>query len=640
MDTLDDIVELISPTTEAPKPRPKNTRVAIAELALRDAMDAEVQKAFLATTKFAAVIIVPSEQWISPVQLALGHLSHLPSSFPRTITKSNVAEISAEISAMLAAGKRVVGVTADPSKLSPTLLALAQFRIDVPTPTTQALAEWIRAIAPGRLPAGFLQVDVSKLDFDTLCGCLPAGVTRQEAAARIERVVSKTVHAQATTSALPLPSLESAIEYGEAREWGLGLKRDIEDVRAGKITWRDVDRGIVLYGEPGTGKTTFTKILGASCGLTTIIRSTADLFARGEGDLGAVVKAQRAMFQEAMAASPSLLVIDELNAYPNAFTLSDRGKDWWMPILMDFQLQLDSALSARDGVIVCGATNSIDEISPAWMRNGRLERAVYIGPPTVEGLANILRTQLGDDLPESDVISLAKAGHGATAADAMDWVRSARRAARIRDRAMTISDIMDRIRPKEEWPADDKWRIAIHEAGHAVVGMMLGRDLTGVTIVPQRGYGGAAMFNEPVSMVITRQQIEDSVVCGLAGRAAEIVLLGGPSAGAGGAETSDLAAATRQLAQMRVSLGLGDDLTWRGSINDAAAYARRDPAIAGAIESDLRRLQQVAIEMVNTPRRPVEMVARALVQQRSLTGADVAVLLLSGHRQTVSPLAA
>jgi cell division protease FtsH len=88
-------------------------------------------------------------------------------------------------------------------------------------------------------------------------------------------------------------------------------------------------------GEPGTGKTTFAKILEASCGLTTIVKSTADLFASNEDHLGDVIKAQRGMFEEARDQSPSLQFIDEIDAYPDPYTISSRGRDWWLPVVTD-----------------------------------------------------------------------------------------------------------------------------------------------------------------------------------------------------------------------------------------------------------------------------------------------------------------
>lgn len=628
METLEDMVDLEAPAAEERKAPSKNPRTAVAELALRGAMSPTILKVFQDTSKFAAIITVPSDQWVAPIQAALALVSRLPISLPRTQSKKGGAEHNAEISSLMATGKRVVAVTVDTSTLSPMFLGLSQYRIDIPSPSVRVIASWIKYLAPGRLPADFLELDISGLDFDMLCACLPVGTTRGEAARRISRSLQNTSPPTLRTAGLALPSLESAIEYGEAREWGLDLKRDIEDVRAGKIPWTDVDRGIVLYGEPGTGKTTFARILGAACGLKTITKSTADLFSNNGGDLGAVIKAQRKMFDEAITASPSLLFIDELNAYPNAFSLSDRGRDWWMPILMDFQLMLDSAVSSRDGVIVCGATNMIEEVSPAWLRKGRLERAVYIGPPTVEGLANILRTQLGTNIPDSALQELAYAGQGATASDAMDWVRAARRSARRQNRPVSIGDLMDRIRPRDDRPAEDVWRTAVHEAGHAIIGIMQGRTLESVSIVPARGSGGRAKFAPLHSSVVTKQIVEDNIVCGLAGRAAEIVLLGAPSAGAGGAETSDLANATRLLAQMRASLGLGEGLTWWGSPVEAPILAHRNPKIADLIESDLRRLQAVAIEMVEAHRMPIEMLAKHLIERQSLTGADIAKLLV------------
>jgi MoxR-like ATPase len=88
-----------------------------------------------------------------------------------------------------------------------------------------------------------------------------------------------------------LPRLEEAVEYGEARIWGMALKRDIRDYCARRLDWQDVDRGAVLFSEPGLGKSLFARILAQACGVPLVAFSISDLFANSPGYLDSVIKA-------------------------------------------------------------------------------------------------------------------------------------------------------------------------------------------------------------------------------------------------------------------------------------------------------------------------------------------------------------
>jgi cell division protease FtsH len=630
MDTLEEYLsDVTEATTQAPTDKPIDSRAALAEVALLQALGREGKRLFAGTSLIAAVVKVPSQQWVAPIKTAISQVSKVPVFIPTSPKKHADAADGAEMSSLISGGRRVIGIFASPAGLPDPLMGAATHEFTVPRPSAPLVASAMKLCLTGRLPRHFLTLDLLGLDFDTICACMPKGITKREAVDRIIKATHR-IGGFSTAPAIALPTLEAAIEYGEAREWGLDLKQDIDDVRAKKIGWNAVDRGIVLYGEPGTGKTSFARILGQSCGLTTFVKSTADLFATSSGDLGSVIKAQRQMFEEAEASAPSLLMLDEIDAYPDPFTISERGKDWWMPVILDLQLLLDSAVSARDGVIVCGATNRIGDISRALLRKGRLERAVYIGPPNLAGLVNVLRTHLGSELPEASLLTLARAGEGATAAEAMDWARSARRKCRREDRPMTIDDMMDQIRPPDHRSDTEKLRVAIHESGHAIIGMMLGYELAKVSIRQGAGRGGRVTFASQKRTILMETEIEDQVVCSLAGRAAEIVLLGAPSSGSGGRPESDLAQATQKIAELHASLGLKGELTWHGFGKSAADLIKHSPSLKEAIESDLQRLHAVAIDMARTHVRLIDVLARALVEKQSMTGTEVAQLLLGG----------
>jgi ATP-dependent Zn protease len=128
---------------------------------------------------------------------------------------------------------------------------------------------------------------------------------------------------------------------------------------------------------------------------------------------------------------------------------------------------------------------------------------------------------------------------------------------------------------------------------------------------------------EHPGFIPTRVVIEDNVVIGLAGRAADVVLGAGASAGAVG----DLALATRELSALHASYGLGDRLLHRGSVDDASALVRVDGRFAQSIEADLQRLMHRAIMLVTVHQTAVRAVAEALIAHRVLSGTQVQALM-------------
>lgn len=195
---------------------------------------------------------------------------------------------------------------------------------------------------------------------------------------------------------------------------------------------------------------------------------------------------------------------------------------------------------------------------------------------------------------------------------------------------MTVDDMLEQIHPPDHRSHTEKMRVAVHESGHAIVGMMLGYELTRVSIRRAAGRGGRVTFAGQQRTILMKTEMEDQVVCSLAGRAAEIVLLGEPSSGSGGRPESDLAQATQTIADLHWSLGLKDELIWHGFGRSAAELIKHSPALKESIESDLQRLHAVAIDMAKTHVRLIEVLARSLVEKQSMSGTEVAQLLLGG----------
>jgi SpoVK/Ycf46/Vps4 family AAA+-type ATPase len=526
-----------------------------------------------------------------------------------------------EVSKELARGSRVIGVSQAPERLLPaTLMASADIIVRIVPPSAATIANAMRLSLRGRLPTGTPEDLAAGLDFDDLVAAMREGSTAADAMARLRAAAQVRVAGGAEAA---LPTLEEAIYYGEARDWALDLAQDVAAARCGALNWSCVDRGACFFGVPGTGKSWLARIIARACNLPFIETSIAELFATSAGHLDDVVKAQRAVFARAAAAAPCLLFIDELDAMPNRATISPRGRDWWMPVIDDFLLQLSAT---PPGVITIAATNMIGDIDAAILRPGRLERTIEVKPPaTAEGLAGILRFHLGTDLADTDIIPLAHLGLGGTAADAMGWVRSARRNARKANREMCSDDLLKAIAPPDTRTQEMLRRSAIHEAGHVIASIVLGlAPINHVTLLRTENTGGGMTLDvDRDDAQFRRERIESYAIMALAARAAEVVILGAASVGSAGYSHSDLAKATKMVTAIHASFGLGETLLYRRSVDEANDLLEHDPVLRDRVENDLQRLHKSAEELIRKFQRSVEAVAEALVARRILSGDEI-----------------
>jgi cell division protease FtsH len=606
---------------------------ALAQAAFEAATTPALRRRFARARGLAVVVTVPSAGWIAPIKDQVrrfmeGELfardgsdrKHLP-----TVGNDVVATT-------LCTGNNAIGVSMAPDRLLPSaLVTAADVEIIVSPPGPDVLRRAMRLSLRGRLPPALPHDLGAGFDFaDVVCALRP-NTTCAEAIRRLGAAGRRRIDPVGAE----MPRLEDAIQYGAGRDFGLALAADVAAVRRGEISWSEVDRGVVLFGPPGTGKTWLVRLIARACGLPLIESSVADLFATSAGYLDSVIKAQRSLFERAAATSPCCLFLDEIDAMPNRAKISPRGRDWWMPVVNDFLLLLASTPA---GVIVFGATNRLEDVDEAALRPGRLERAIEIGPPaTAQGLAVVIRFHLGPDLAGADLVPVAVMGLGATSATAMEWVRAARRCARQANRAMTIEDLRAAVAPADDRSQEELRQAAIHEAGHAVVALALGTDeIAYASILRRPGSGGGLTMRLKMR---TGEQIERQAMIALGGRAAEIVVLGRPGAGAGGDPESDLAIATRSISSLHASLGLGNELTYRADPDEAHELIRFDLALRATVGGELNRLAARAEAILRSNRAALDAIAAALLTRRHLDGEAIQRLFADSGGRLVEEVA-
>ncbi|MGR9343491.1 AAA family ATPase [Rhizobium leguminosarum] len=193
----------------------------------------------------------------------------------------------------------------------------------------------------------------------------------------------------------PPLTVETLSGYGQARDWALDLKADLDDYRASILAWSEMSTKLLLSGPPGTGKTTFARALCNSLQIPLVVTSVSTWLQGGH--LNDVIDKMAKTFIEARAMAPAILFIDEIDGIGKRQPAEREYADYWNAIVNKALELLDGAVKS-EGLIIVGATNRPGDIDEAIKRSGRLETHIEIPKPDVPTLAEILAHHLGDDV--------------------------------------------------------------------------------------------------------------------------------------------------------------------------------------------------------------------------------------------------
>ncbi len=347
--------------------------------------------------------------------------------------------------------------------------------------------------------------------------------------------------------------LKDLVGFGPAKDIALGIIDDLAAWSKGDLHWDNVSRGLLLSGAPGVGKTELARAMARENGLTFVAGSYSSW--QKQGHLGDFLSAMNDSFATAIAGAPSVLFIDELDAFSSRSQNQNTHNSSYASKCIAGLLELLDGVAGREGVVVIAATNYIEHIDPAVVRSGRFDQRIHIGLPSRSDLAIILRQHLKSDLPDADLSRFAAMAIGRSGADVAAAVRSARGRARQNHREFKDDDLSAELcpTPSVKTPDQDR-RASTHEAGHAVVIAALG---VGTPICLRLNNLGGECITQMTVAAMTAADFHRERMTDLGGRAAERLMLGTISSGAGGPLDSDLAKVSRSALREEVTYGLG-----------------------------------------------------------------------------------
>ena len=407
-----------------------------------------------------------------------------------------------------------------------------------------------------------------------------------------------------------------------------------------------IPRGILMVGQPGTGKTLLAKAIAGEAKVPFFSISGSDFV---EMFVGVGASRVRDMFDQAKKQAPCIIFIDEIDAVGRHRGAGlGGGHDEREQTLNQLLVEMDG-FEVNDGVIVMAATNRPDVLDPALLRPGRFDRQVVVGLPDIRGREQILKVHMRkvpiDDRVQASVI--ARGTPGFSGADLANLVNEAALfAARASRRLVTMEEFekaKDKIMmgaERKSMVMSEKERVntAYHESGHAIVGRLMPEHdpVYKVSIIPRGRALGVTMFlPEEDRYSLSKQHILSQICSLYGGRIAEEMTLGkeGVTTGA----SNDIQRATEIARNMVTKWGLSDELgpllysedEGEVFLGRSAASASKSVSIdtAKAIDKEVRRIidecYSKAEEILEDNRDLLELMKDALMEYETIDSEQI-----------------
>ena len=400
-----------------------------------------------------------------------------------------------------------------------------------------------------------------------------------------------------------------------------------------------IPRGVLLCGQPGTGKTLIAKAIAGEAKVPFISMSGSEFIEMFAG-LGA--SRVRKLFEKAKKISPCIIFIDEIDAIGSRRNSSGGAESENNQTLNQLLVEMDG-FDTDETIIVLAATNRPEMLDKALLRPGRFDRRITIGLPDMRGREAILKIHAKDKkfADDVDLKSIAEDTATFTGADLANILNEAAIIATINEHeAITNKDIEDAVKKvtvglekqSRVISEKDKKLTAYHEAGHAIVSSQLEtqKGVKEVSIIPRGVAGGYTMYkSDEDKYYISKTEMQEKLVALLGGRAAEKIVLNDISTGA----SNDIEVATDIAKNMITKYGMSETLGPISINTDNDPYELQllgekfGDAIGAEVKILLDNAYTTAQKLIIENRDKLDRVAGALLEKEVISAEEFQELI-------------
>ena len=406
-------------------------------------------------------------------------------------------------------------------------------------------------------------------------------------------------------------------------------------------------KGILLVGHPGTGKTLLAKAVAGEAGVPFFSISGSDFV---EMFVGVGAGRVRDMFKKAKQSAPCLVFIDEIDAVGRQRGAGlGGGNDEREQTLNQLLVEMDG-FEDNSGIIVIAATNREDVLDPALLRAGRFDRTITVNLPDKAGREAIFKVHSRNKLidPKIDFAQIAKRTVGFSGADIENIMNEAAiLAVRNNEPMITLKDVDEAIDRRIAGPAknskgmnaDERKRVAYHEAGHAIIGLKLEHSdkVQKITIIPRGRTGGHVLMTpEDDRFLLSKAELEARIIGFLGGRSSEEIFFDDVTTGA----SNDIEVATQIARSMVTEYGMSSLGPIQYEKDTGSVFLGRDytstqknfsTQLAFEIDQEVRKIIEAAHakakEIIEANKADVIKIAETLLEKETITAEEIDAVL-------------
>jgi cell division protease FtsH len=463
--------------------------------------------------------------------------------------------------------------------------------------------------------------------------------------------------AKMITKDTPKTTFADVAGVDEAIEELEEIKEFLESPAKFQAIGAKIPKGVLLYGQPGTGKTLLARAVAGEAGVPFFSISGSDFV---EMFVGVGASRVRDLFEQAKANAPAIVFVDEIDAVGRHRGAGlGGGHDEREQTLNQLLVEMDG-FDVKGGVILIAATNRPDILDPALLRPGRFDRQIAVDAPDLNGRQQILQVHAkGKPLtPDVDLMAVARRTPGFTGADLANVLNEAALLTARSDRKLidnsALDEAIDRVvagpQKKTRLMSEHEKKItAYHEGGHALVAHALPNTdpVHKVTILPRgRALGYTMVLPDEDKYSTTRNELLDQLAYALGGRAAEEMVFHDPTTGAG----NDIDKATKLARAMVTQYGMTERL---GAIklgqDSGEVFLGRDMGhqrdyseeVAAMVDEEVKKLIETAHdeawEVLVENRDILDRLVLELLEKETLDKAQIADIFREVRMRSARP---